>query len=125
MAPRRRAVGRLMSAITLATRPGSPSLWQRLQSLPRLVSATLRGDYDKTSLAQLALMAAATAYLISPVDLLPEAVLGVLGLIDDTVVLAWLASTLVEETEGFLHWEDQAGGGRPGSPSTVRGRVLR
>lgn len=146
MATRRRGfvLTRLVGAIRTATRPGSPGLWVRIQSLPRLVSATLRGEYAGTSVLRLAGLAAATAYVVSPVDLLPEALLGVFGLVDDTFVMAWLASTLVEETEGFLTWErattweraqagqrawawDEGQAGVPpmGTSQTVRSHVVR
>ena len=52
-------------------------------------------------------MAAATAYVISPIDLIPEAFLLVLGLADDAVMIAWLAGTVLSETERFLEWEKQ------------------
>ena len=50
-------------------------------------------------------MLAAAGYLVSPLDLIPEAVLPVIGLADDALVLSWLATQLVEETEAFLAWE--------------------
>lgn len=123
---------RLVGAIRTATRPGSPGLWVRIQSLPRLFSATLRGEYAGTSLLRLAGLVAATAYVVSPIDLMPEALLGIFGLVDDTFVLAWVASTLVEETEGFLGWEQARAWGQerpqaaawPGGPQTVRSHVV-
>ena len=53
-------------------------------------------------------MLGAAGYIVSPIDLIPEAVAPVLGLADDALVLSWLATRLVEETEAFLAWE-QAG----------------
>lgn len=61
------------------------------------------------STAQLALLTAAAAYVASPVDLLPEALLGVVGLADDAAVLTWLASSLVHVTDDFLDWEKRTG----------------
>ena len=40
---------------------------------------------------RVAMMALATAYVISPIDLIPEAIFLVFGLADDAVVVAWLA----------------------------------
>jgi uncharacterized membrane protein YkvA (DUF1232 family) len=56
---------------------------------------------------RVAIMAAATAYVISPIDLVPEAFLLVFGLADDAVMIAWLAGTVLSETERFLEWEKQ------------------
>ena len=50
-------------------------------------------------------MAAATAYVVSPLDALPEIILPVVGLIDDAVAVTWLAGTVLAETERFLEWE--------------------
>jgi uncharacterized membrane protein YkvA (DUF1232 family) len=45
------------------------------------------------------------AYLVSPVDLLPEVVLPLLGFADDGVVALWLGGAFLAETERFLAWE--------------------
>ncbi|MBM6404135.1 DUF1232 domain-containing protein [Phycicoccus sp. CSK15P-2] len=122
-------VGALARAAKLATRPGGPSLGDRAVAIPRLVSAVRSGDYTGTSLVRLGLVAAGAAYVVSPVDLLPEGVLGVLGLADDAMVLGWVATTVVEETEKFLEWEASSGRG-PGEgepaagPTTVRSDVV-
>jgi uncharacterized membrane protein YkvA (DUF1232 family) len=52
-------------------------------------------------------MAAAAAYVISPLDLIPEAFLLVVGLADDAVMITWLAGAVLAETERFLEWEQQ------------------
>ncbi len=95
----------LAAAVRSALRPGSPGLRERAYAVPRLVRAALRGDYPQLTRGHLALLAAAVAYVVSPIDLLPEGLLGVFGLADDTVVLGWLVAALVNDTEGFLQWE--------------------
>ncbi|MFC7544824.1 YkvA family protein [Plantactinospora sp. GCM10030261] len=82
---------------------GGPSLGARLAALPRMISATRRGEYDGG--LRIALMAAATAYVVSPVDLVPEAALMIFGLADDALMIAWLAGSVLSETERFLAWE--------------------
>ncbi|WBB96209.1 MULTISPECIES: YkvA family protein [unclassified Solwaraspora] len=93
------ALGR---ALTAGTR-GGPSLGRRLAALPRMIRATMRGDYDGG--LRLALMTAAVAYVASPFDLVPEAMLLMLGIVDDALVVTWLAGTVLAETERFLDWE--------------------
>ncbi|BCB81565.1 hypothetical protein GCM10022251_16790 [Phytohabitans flavus] len=93
------ALGR---ALTAGAR-GGPSLGARLAALPRMMWATFTGRYDGGM--RLALMAAATAYVASPIDLVPEAVLFLVGLIDDAVVVAWLAGAILAETERFIEWD--------------------
>lgn len=117
-------VGALGRAVRAATRPGGPSLGERASALPRMVAAVRSGEYTGTSMVTLGLVVAGTAYVVSPIDLLPEGVLGVLGLADDAMVLGWVATTLVEETERFLEWERTVGRGPDGGttvPSDVVG----
>lgn len=121
----------LVSAVRLATRPGGPTIPERLGAVPRMVKATVGGHYQGTSVAKLLLLLGAAGYLVSPVDLMPEALLGPLGLADDAMVLSWLASHLVNETEDFLAWERGFGPGEPptggsaASGQTIPGDVIR
>lgn len=110
-----------------ASRRGGPTLGARLGALPRLVVASLRRRYD--GLWRLALMGGALIYLVVPVDLVPELLLGPLGLIDDAVVITWLAGAVLSETERFLEWERRrtktisGGAGESGDPDALPGRA--
>ena len=84
---------------------GGPSLGKRVAAIPRMLKATTSGKYDGGM--RLALMTAATVYVVSPIDVIPEAFLLVLGLADDAVMIAWLAGSVLAETERFLEWERQ------------------
>lgn len=84
---------------------GGPSLSTRLAALPRMMKATARREYDGGM--RVALMAAATAYVISPIDVVPEAFFLIFGLADDAVMITWLAGTVLAETERFLEWEKE------------------
>lgn len=109
-------IGRTAAFVALwrqlrAANRGGPGIWQRLRALPRMTVATLRRRrrygqrYD--GLWRLALMVLALAYLVWPVELIPELLLGPVGLIDDGVVLVWLAGAILSETTRFLEWEQQ------------------
>ena len=134
MARRLRTAANLASAVRSAARPGSPSLLQRVAALPRMIRAVRSGRYTGLSNGQLALMLAGLGYVLSPVDLVPEGLLLVVGLLDDAVVLSWLAVQLVNETEAFLEWERSGqaaptadGSGRPAyaTAQTVPSEVVR
>jgi uncharacterized membrane protein YkvA (DUF1232 family) len=125
----------LVRAVRGTLRPGEPGVGERLRALPRLVMATLRGRYHGTTKGRLGLMALAVAYVISPVDVLPD-VLPLLGLADDAMVVAWLAGALLSETGDYLAWErDDKGRSRSrfgrrttfdkGKPDVVPGQVVR
>ena len=130
----------LYRALRSGRGPGGASPSRTLAALPRLVLATTSGRYRGTSRRQLALMGAAAAYVLSPLDLVPELVLPVGGVLDDTLVLAWLSGAVLRETSAFLAWERAGGraGGGPaggggartdgddagGAPETVVGEVI-
>ncbi len=101
------------SVVRAATRPGAPSIPERVQAVPRLVRSTVEGAYAGTTLKRLWLVAAAVVYVASPVDLLPEAILPVIGAADDAVVLSWAIKAFFEETERFIAWEIGQGRHRP------------
>ena len=109
---------RVAAALQEVNTPGGPSVGARLSCLPRLTRAVAKGEYTQVGPTRLALLAAAAAYVVSPVDLLPEALVGVVGLADDAIVLGWLTTALIEDTDGFLAWE-KAGRG------TIKGERLR
>ncbi len=120
------ALAVLYRALRAGRRPGGVSPGRAVSALPRLVLATTTGRYRGTSRAQLALMGAAAAYVISPLDLVPEVLVPLGGLVDDTLVLAWLSGAVLRETEAFLAWE---AAGRhdpdPGDrPDVVPGEVI-
>jgi uncharacterized membrane protein YkvA (DUF1232 family) len=98
------AFAALAKALTSGAR-GGPSLSKRLLALPRMVKATAKGEYDGGM--RVLLMAAATAYVVSPIDAIPEALFLVFGLIDDAAMIAWLAGAVLSETGRFLEWEKQ------------------
>jgi len=95
----------LATAFRTATRPGTSGVGVRLASLPRLAWATIRGEYAGTSRGRLLAIMGALLYVISPIDLVPEMFVPLLGLGDDALVISWIAATLINETESFLGWE--------------------
>ena len=101
------------SLVRASRRPGAPSVAERAQAVPRLVRSTLEGTYAGTTVRRLGLVAAAVVYVASPVDLLPEAMLPVLGAADDAVVISWAVKAFLEETDRFIAWEIGQGLHRP------------
>ena len=89
-------------------RPGSPGLGDRLRALPRLAVAAIAGRYHFGG-GRILLGLLAVAYLLSPIDFVPEALLGLFGLGDDAVVALWLGGAFLVETERFLGWERARG----------------
>lgn len=61
--------------------------------------------YNGVEGSKLLMMLAAVGYIVSPVDLMPEAMMFIAGLGDDALVAGWLAVTIVNATDDFLDWE--------------------
>jgi uncharacterized membrane protein YkvA (DUF1232 family) len=110
-------------ALIRAFKPGQPGLTRRLSAMPRLIRASVRGEYDAG--ARLLLMAAAALYIVSPLDVIPELFTAFIGLIDDAFVVTWLAGALLSETERFLEWErDRKAAARSG-PRVIPGQIAK
>lgn len=104
-------------------RPGAPSLGDRLTALPRLGRATLEGRYDGLGLGRILALVVATLYVVSPIDLMPEVLLPLIGGMDDLAIIAWLAGTLIGEADRYLDWETEAP--TPHRGPVVPGEVVR
>lgn len=95
----------LWRLLTQAAKPGAPGIGETLRAVPRMAAAAVSGRYGELGGARLALFALAGAYLLSPIDLVPELLLSVFGLVDDAVVALWLGGAVLAEAHRFLVWE--------------------
>jgi uncharacterized membrane protein YkvA (DUF1232 family) len=109
----------LARAVRASGRPGTVGIGAQLAAVPRMVRLGLSGRYPGLAKSRLLLVLLGVLYIVSPVDLMPEVLLGLFGLGDDALVVAWVAGTLLGETDAFLRWEAQ--GGR----QVVVGQVVR
>lgn len=87
------------------TRPGTPGLGARLRAIPRMLKATMRGDYPAMGKGKLAMMAVGVLYLISPIDVVPEAFLLAVGVVDDFGMFLWLMASLIGQGGDYVEWE--------------------
>ncbi|MCI2240369.1 DUF1232 domain-containing protein [Paenibacillus sp. TRM 82003] len=104
---RRAALAVLWSTLRRGTPPGTPGVEERVRSVPALVSDTVAGRYRGPGRARLAGAALGLVYLLSPADAVPEAVLPLLGLLDDAAVAAWAAGALLSATEDYAGWRSR------------------
>ncbi|MQA27030.1 MAG: DUF1232 domain-containing protein [Micromonosporaceae bacterium] len=102
---RRAAFVALWRAIRAGKRSGAPGIGERLKAVPRMLGSRVRGRYTELTWGRLALILGAVGYVVSPVDLVPELLLMIPGLLDDTVIVAWIAGALLDETERYIRWE--------------------
>lgn len=106
----------LFRALTRRGRPGEPGPAARVRALPSMLRDAWSGTYPHLGKGRLATFLLALAYLVSPVDLVPELFLTVLGLTDDAVVAMWLGGALLSEADRYLGWRRE-------SPQIVDGAV--
>ena len=120
----------LWNAVRGAQGPGSAGVGQRVRVLPRMLGLAATGRYPYLGAGRIAALAMALVYVVSPVDLVPEIFLPLIGVGDDAVVLAWVVGSVLAEAERFLAWEggrsstDEAPADPSGAPRTVPGEVL-
>lgn len=112
------AMKALWTALGAARRPGVPGVSERLRAVPRMLRQGLSGRYPFLDKGRIALVVLALMYVVSPVDVVPEAIVPLLGLGDDAVMAAWLVGALLAETGTFLEWERDRS-------RTVVGEVIR
>lgn len=93
-----------LTAATVSTvhAQGTAGFGARLQAVPAMIRDTLSGEYDGLGKGRLFAMFLALAYLVSPIDLVPEALLTIPGLVDDTAIAVWLLAAAVTSAEGYL-----------------------
>jgi uncharacterized membrane protein YkvA (DUF1232 family) len=120
--------GRLSAAARVlreAGKPGTPGVGARLVAVPRMIGATLTGKYPGMSRAKLLLFGAGFGYIVSPIDVVPEAFLLLAGVVDDVGVAVWLATALLVETDEFLAWERSKKNVVEGEATNVRSERLK
>ncbi len=83
------------------------SVWQRAGAVPRMIGAKVRGRYPGLGSGKLLGMLALVAYILSPVDFVPELFVPLLGLADDVAIAVWLTTMALGESERFVLWERQ------------------
>lgn len=78
--------------------------WAYLQTMLRLVRAYERGEYQQVSNDDLTWIVAALNYLVDPFDLIPD-MTPILGLVDDAIVVEFVADKARQTLDEFMIWE--------------------
>ncbi|MDH0647587.1 YkvA family protein [Pseudomonas sp. GD03858] len=97
--------GRLPALLFAVARKG-PKLGQLrddLRLMQALCLAWWRGEYRAVSPKALVTIVAGLLYFVSPLDAIPDWLLGV-GLLDDIAVLGWVLKTVADELARFKAW---------------------
>ena len=108
-------------AQAMASHRGRSSLVERLRATPAMVADVLRGRWRGVSRWRIGLSLVALLYVVSPLDVIPEMLLGPFGLGDDLAIAALAVASLFNATE---QWLDDRGPQRPGDGDVVEGVVI-
>ena len=102
--------GRLPALIYAVTRKTRHYRIGQLRDDVRLLQALCmaywRGEYRAISGKSMLTVVAGLAYFVSPLDAIPDWILGV-GMLDDIAVLTWVMKTLGDELAAFRTWRSQ------------------
>lgn len=99
--------GRLPALLFAVARKGPRigQLREDLKLLQGLCLAWWRGEYRAISPKALVTIVAGLLYFVSPIDAIPDWLLGV-GFLDDIAVLGWVLKTVADELARFKAWRD-------------------
>jgi uncharacterized membrane protein YkvA (DUF1232 family) len=99
--------GRLPALVFAVARKGKSyrlgGLKEDVQLLQALCMAYWRGEYRAISPKALVSIVAGLVYFVSPIDAIPDWLLGV-GMLDDIAVLTWVMKNLSDELDAFRAW---------------------
>ena len=83
-------------------------LFQDLKLLIPLIKDYWKGTYRDVSAKSIVIFVVALAYIISPIDLIPDYIIGV-GQIDDAVILGLSLYFLEKDLRKYKEWKDRNG----------------
>lgn len=77
---------------------------KKIPDIFRMVRMWRKGEYPMRSI-DIILPLLGVLYIISPIDILPEVAVPVIGVLDDLAVLSLTIPKLIKEVDKFLLWE--------------------
>lgn len=103
-----RALELVRQATTKLDRAGDSvaQVRQELATMVAMLKAWARGDYTGVSRSALLSIAAGVLYFVSPLDAIPDFLLGV-GLVDDVAVIGYIVKQVRAELAAFVFWQSR------------------
>jgi uncharacterized membrane protein YkvA (DUF1232 family) len=89
-------------------------VWSSLSAFFRLIRAVVRREYTEMPWHRLVLIVAGLLYFVTPIDLIPDFILG-LGYLDDVAVIAWVIKAVQADLDAFVTWESARARAEPKS----------
>jgi uncharacterized membrane protein YkvA (DUF1232 family) len=82
------------------------SLVEKVQLLIEVVKAWKSGEYRTISTKSILMIIAGLLYFVTPLDLIPDFIIG-LGIVDDAAVIGFVINQLNKELDQFKNWKTQ------------------
>ncbi|WP_102271703.1 YkvA family protein [Cytobacillus massiliigabonensis] len=79
-------------------------VWEKFQLLIELVRSWSSGEYRAISKKSILFIIASILYFVSPIDIIPDFLIG-LGIVDDAAVIAFAIKQLTDELEKYKIWK--------------------
>ena len=76
-----------------------------LETSYRLIQAWSTGDYKTIPWNSLIMLASGIIYIVNPVDVIPDFILGI-GFLDDLAVIRMIFSAVKKDLDAFRAWEE-------------------
>lgn len=87
--------------------------FDNLKILFEMFKAYLKGVYKEIPWQTITMIVAALVYFVSPIDVIPDFILGV-GYADDAVVITFVFKSVNDDIQNFLQWKESKAS-EPGS----------
>lgn len=78
--------------------------WEKLQLFFELVKAYSKGEYKNVSRSTILTVIGTLLYFVSPLDLVPDFILG-LGILDDAALIGYSVKKISTELDAFKKWK--------------------
>ncbi len=79
-------------------------VWEKVQLLLSLAKDYTNGTYNDVSRTSIIAIIASLLYFVSPLDVIPDFILG-LGFIDDAFILGYVYKKLTKEIDKYQAWK--------------------
>ncbi|MED3574555.1 YkvA family protein [Cytobacillus praedii] len=87
-----------------ANKASFAGIWEKFQLLIQLLKSWSSGEYRAISKKSILFIIASILYFISPIDIIPDFLIG-LGIVDDAAVIAFAIKQLSDELEKYKSWK--------------------